>query len=445
MCVQVQVQVPLPTTALAEPSTPSDGGVQLRPRSSQQLRADTTGRARTCFLYPQGGRSTTTNSSPGGSIIKQGYIDRVKVSQRRLPRHWDRRRFACLTADGWLCLSEDEAAAVETAQDRIAAAKRTDSAHVEIVFAGGATVVRGSELSSKKNVIELTEADGRKTLMQNDEAANTDSWFEALKRTAANSRMVRGGSLPRSASSNDSATANLAQDASVRSALGRFFGTGRRPTRESLETRGIYRDEPVFGSRLSALGNEVPFFVRECTRVLGAEPHVLQPGLYRISGNLSRIQRLRLRVDQSATSESDQRRAISLEQDTDVLAGALKLFFRELRDPLLPYATYTKLLAAIENSHSRSEDVRLKTVRNVVRDEKLMPPLHLKTLSLLSRHLLHVCSHEKHNQMTATSMAIVWGPSLTWPANADHDALLQCTHVNRVIEYIISHVKQLFG
>lgn len=450
----MQLQVPVTVQVQDEQDSPTEG-VTLRPRSSQQLRLDGAGRARTCFLYPPGGRTGVNSAATGcdgGNVLKQGPLERVKVGgARRLPRHWDRQRFACLASDGRLCMSEDAAAAVETAQNPVAAAKRTDGVTVDTVFTGGALVVRGSMLSSKKNVIELTEPDGRKTLIQNDEAVTTDSWFEALSRAAAGPRLLRGGSLPRSAdgrsgSGNEATGAHsAAHDASVRSALGRFFGGGRRPTRESLETRGIYRDEPVFGSRLCALGSAaggVPFFVRECTHVLGAEPHVLQPGLYRISGNLSRIQRLRLRVDQSAASETDQRRAISLEQDTDVLAGALKLFFRELRDPLLPYAAYTKLLSAIEQS--RSEDARLKTVRQLFRDERLTPTAHVATLALLCRHLALVCSYERHNQMTATSMAIVWGPSLTWPANANQDALLQCTRVNRVIEYLITNEHRLF-
>lgn len=416
-CVCVQVEI---TAGEDEEEVP------LRRTSSNQLRQEP-GRSKTCFLYP-GPRQPQRLSA--AVVVRQGPLERVKISSgvgRRLPRSWSRRKYAVLVSDGRLFMSEDANAALESIN-------KSELLTVDSLDVNGAKISRGSTYSTKKNVIELTGMDGRLTLFQNDDGPTTDGWYEALTRIAG---PPRGGSLPRAKSMRSPGHHEVGsvQDTTVRSALGRFFSGGRRPTREALEKSGIYRDEPVFGSRLESLcagpSGTPPQFVRECTRVLGEPPHVLQVGLYRTSGNLSHIQRLRLRVDQN-----DQK-AIAEEQDSDVLAGALKLFFRELREPLIPYAAFVSLLEELAAHGGGAERVRRRI-------SKALSSAHQATLAALCRHLAHVCSYEQQNQMNAQSMAIVWGPSLTWPDDATQDAMLQCTRVNRLIEYLILNERAIF-
>lgn len=51
-------------------------------------------------------------------------------------------------------------------------------------------------------------------------------------------------------------------------------------------------------------------------------------GLYRISGNLAEVQKLRCLVDQGKYNFND--------SDIHVLTGTLKSFFREIEDPVIP-------------------------------------------------------------------------------------------------------------
>lgn len=63
-------------------------------------------------------------------------------------------------------------------------------------------------------------------------------------------------------------------------------------------------------------------------------------GLYRASGNLSQIQKIRLQVDQYKLD------VLAQEEDVHVLAGALKLFFRELKEPLIPSTFFKEAVNA---------------------------------------------------------------------------------------------------
>lgn len=128
--------------------------------------------------------------------------------------------------------------------------------------------------------------------------------------------------------------------------------------------------EPVFGSTLAAIcqheQSTVPRFIQLVTEVIESKG-LDTDGLYRVSGNLSAIQRIRCQVDQGnfttyfrktcsfqfvrSLSKSFQCRiinvdlekyvALSSEDDVHVLTGALKLFFRELSEPIFP-ATLAK-------------------------------------------------------------------------------------------------------
>ena len=94
----------------------------------------------------------------------------------------------------------------------------------------------------------------------------------------------------------------------IREKLIRFFL--RRPTMDDLFKKGIIRNEPVFGSTLRELelaansansvdgGTPVPHFVTKCIAEIEKGDLLQTDGVYRQSGNLSTVQKIRLQVRQ---------------------------------------------------------------------------------------------------------------------------------------------------
>ena len=76
----------------------------------------------------------------------------------------------------------------------------------------------------------------------------------------------------------------------------------RRPNVEELMKRGIIKNKPVFGTTLQLLARvdvHVPLFVRKCVSVIESRPEYLKTdGVYRQSGYLSVLQKIRLQIDQ---------------------------------------------------------------------------------------------------------------------------------------------------
>ena len=78
-------------------------------------------------------------------------------------------------------------------------------------------------------------------------------------------------------------------------------------------------------------------------------------GVYRQSGNLSVVQRLRLQIDQGNLAVLDS------VDDVHVLTGALKLFFRELQEPLIPWeVTYS-----VQNNSMNKYCIISKTIIDI--------------------------------------------------------------------------------
>ena len=69
-------------------------------------------------------------------------------------------------------------------------------------------------------------------------------------------------------------------------------------------------------------------------------------GLYRVPGDAAKVQKIRVEVDQVRMFEASSTLILLLQNkwtafesctDASVIAGALKLYLRELPEPLLPY------------------------------------------------------------------------------------------------------------
>lgn len=249
-------------------------------------------------------------------------------------------------------------------------------------------------------------------------------------------------SAPIVSSNSNSYTFQSAQTKSnIREKLRKFFQ--KRPTMDDLFKRGIIKNEPVFGSTLrelehSDLGEEgrrqevVPLFVRKCIQEIEKGDFLKTDGVYRQSGNLSHIQKIRLQVDQGNFA------ILETVDDVHVLTGALKLFFRELKEPLIPWDCVDKLLKA-----SSSSNKKLKLMRETL---QAMPRVHRATLKALLTHLLRVTEFKELNRMQIPNLAIVFGPTLMWPPShaTTQNMALDMMQQNIIVESLLNNLALIF-
>ncbi|KAB0390780.1 hypothetical protein E2I00_011201, partial [Balaenoptera physalus] len=246
--------------------------------------------------------------------------------------------------------------------------------------------------SSKKNVLELRSRDGSEYLIQHDSEAIISTWHKAI---AQGIQELKDPQLAQG-----SASLRLC-DSSPQTC------PPRRKVRAAAWTLGR-----VFGCALAVLcereRSQVPRFVQQCIRTVEARGLDID-GLYRISGNLATIQKLRYKVDHDERLDLDDGRW----EDVHVITGALKLFFRELPEPLFPFSHFPQFIAAISE--------RLGEVGR-----------------------MGVIEHGEQNRMSVQSVAIVFGPTLLRPETEETSMPMTMVFQNQVVELILQQCSDVF-
>ncbi|XP_066599222.1 rho GTPase-activating protein 32-like isoform X1 [Prorops nasuta] len=214
-----------------------------------------------------------------------------------------------------------------------------------------------------------------------------------------------------------------------------------RPSRRRLKQSGILK-ERVFGCDLGEhllnSGQDVPTVLTCCAEFI--ESHGLVDGIYRLSGVTSNIQRLRNAFDEDRVPalHSDE----SILQDIHSVASLLKMYFRELPNPLCTYQLYSTFVSAVQAS---TDAERLRRMRDAVRK---LPPPHYRTLEYLMRHLVRVAARGSETGMTPRNVAIVWAPNLLRCKELEVGgvAALQGVGVQAVVtEFLVCYAELIFG
>ncbi|XP_029913858.1 rho GTPase-activating protein 27-like [Myripristis murdjan] len=237
----------------------------------------------------------------------------------------------------------------------------------------------------------------------------------------------------RSASRSASGAADSDQGR-VRTKLRKFLQ--RRPTLQSVKEKGYIRDN-VFGCHLDTLchreNSTVPRFVEKCIRAVERRGLDVD-GIYRVSGNLAVIQKLRHKADHEEQLDLEDGQW----EEIHVVTGALKLFLRELPEPLFPFSSFSSFIAAIQLPDYQQ---RVSFMKDLVRSLPL--PNH-DTMELLFRHLRKVIDHKESNRMSVQSVAIVFGPTLLRPQTESANMTVHMVYQSQIVELILNEFHTVF-
>ncbi|XP_026507853.1 rho GTPase-activating protein 12 isoform X3 [Terrapene carolina triunguis] len=310
--------------------------------------------------------------------------------------------------------------------------------------------------SSKKNVIELKTRQGTELLIQSDNDVFINEWFKVLSYTISNQAVESDEAfeddVPDSPgvekqdkekdhkdskklrSMKISSSVDSSEQKKTKTKLKKFLT--RRPTLQAVREKGYIKDQ-VFGSNLTSLcqreNSSVPKFVKLC--IEHVEEHGLDvDGLYRVSGNLAVIQKLRFAVNHDEKLDLND----SKWEDIHVITGALKMFFRELPEPLFTYNHFNDFVNAIKQEPRQ----RVHAVKDLI---KQLPKPNQDTMQILFRHLKRVVENGEKNRMTYQSVAIVFGPTLLKPEKETGNIAVHTVYQNQIVELILLELNSIFG
>ncbi|CAF1053574.1 unnamed protein product, partial [Didymodactylos carnosus] len=125
-------------------------------------------------------------------------------------------------------------------------------------------------------------------------------------------------------------------------------------------------------------------------------------------------------------------------RDMNSVAGCLKLYFRELKEPLFPRDMFDSFMACIIGVES--EEKCVENLRQVV---KLLPRPIFIVMRYFFAFLNHLAEYSDENMMDGYNLASCLAPSLM-PIPEDKDQVQYLTHTIELIRTVITHHEEIF-
>eukprot|EP00954_Amorphochlora_amoebiformis_P003619 279963-Amorphochlora_amoeboformis.AAC.1 len=179
----------------------------------------------------------------------------------------------------------------------------------------------------------------------------------------------------------------------------------KRPDQKVLQKQGILKAAGVFGAPLSEVvrihGKQgLPAVIVDCVTVLRTK-HLLHEGLFRIPGNNTNIIALKQRYDYGGQVD------LNGETANDV-SGLLKLYLRDMPEPLFPWEFYDEFLNAFER---KSVDGG-QAIRYIVSS---IPEPRRRLIKYLFEYLFLLSLNSSVHKMAPRNLAICLAPNILRP------------------------------
>ncbi|KIJ65168.1 hypothetical protein HYDPIDRAFT_111063 [Hydnomerulius pinastri MD-312] len=207
------------------------------------------------------------------------------------------------------------------------------------------------------------------------------------------------------------------------------------------------RGRPTFGvdlaEQMARDHVELPSILEKCCGVI-ERYGLYSQGIYRISGMARKVSLLKERLDkdlESVNLDSDE-----WTSDINNVTSVLKLWFRELPDPLLTLNLHQGFIDAAKIENDRLRHIRL---HERVND---LPDPNYATLKYFMGHLYKISQCEADNSMSIQNLAIVFGPTLfgqisgngSISGHANGGGMADAAFQSKAIETILEHYTDIF-
>ncbi|CAG5119867.1 unnamed protein product [Candidula unifasciata] len=183
---------------------------------------------------------------------------------------------------------------------------------------------------------------------------------------------------------------------------------------------------------IEATGQEIPLVIKSCIRVINLYG-LHHQGVFRVSGAQVEISQFKNIFESGEDALADVMDA----SDINSVAGVLKLYFRELREPLFPLHLFDAL---VECAREKEMPKRVQRIKDLL--SSINRPIWI-VMRYLFAFLNHLTEYSDENMMDPYNLAICFGPTLL-PIPPDRDQVTFQSSVNEIIKIIIVHQEEIF-
>ncbi|XP_017104614.2 rho GTPase-activating protein 92B [Drosophila bipectinata] len=192
---------------------------------------------------------------------------------------------------------------------------------------------------------------------------------------------------------------------------------------------------------LTSTNREISYIVELCCCCL-LEHGLEEEGLLRVGCASTKLRRMK-----HALEAQHVKTPLPLDyQDPHVIGSILKLYLRELPEPLLTYGLYKDFIRIAERHSEAERKTEIKAILGK------LPKENYANLRYLTKFLALVQQRSVHNKMSSQNLAIVMSPNMLWPridksSNAPADYIGQVNSssaANIIVELLISQWDYFF-
>ncbi|XP_061603458.1 rho GTPase-activating protein 24 isoform X2 [Phyllopteryx taeniolatus] len=199
----------------------------------------------------------------------------------------------------------------------------------------------------------------------------------------------------------------------------------------------------IFGQKLEETvryerryGNKMaPMLVEQCADFI-RQRGLHEEGLFRLPGQANLVKELQEAFD------CGEKPLFDCNTDVHTVASLLKLYLRELPEPVVPFHKYDDFLACTKLLGKDDDDTGMKELRKLVEG---LPPVNYNLLKYICRFLDEVQSYSGVNKMSVQNLATVFGPNILRPKVEDPVAIMEGTVlVQQLMAVLIGRHDTLF-
>uniref|UniRef100_A0A8C2A833 Rho GTPase-activating protein 24 n=1 Tax=Cyprinus carpio TaxID=7962 RepID=A0A8C2A833_CYPCA len=180
----------------------------------------------------------------------------------------------------------------------------------------------------------------------------------------------------------------------------------------------------IFGQKLEETvryerryGNKMaPMLVEQCVDFI-RHWGLREEGLFRLPGQANLVKELQDAFD------CGEKPSFDCNTDVHTVASLLKLYLRELPEPVIPFCKYEEFLACTKLL-SKDQDAGMKELRRQVEG---LPPVNYNLLKYICKFLDEVQSYSGVNKMSVQNLATVFGPNILRPKVEDPVTIMEGT------------------
>ncbi|KFQ18458.1 Rho GTPase-activating protein 22, partial [Merops nubicus] len=187
--------------------------------------------------------------------------------------------------------------------------------------------------------------------------------------------------------------------------------------------------ERKYGQRLA------PLLVEQCVDFI-RERGLTEEGLFRMPGQANLVK------DLQDSFDCGEKPLFDSNTDVHTVASLLKLYLRELPEPVIPFAKYEDFLSC---GQLLSKDEGEGT-QELVKQVKKLPQANYNLLKYICKFLDEVQAHSSINKMSVQNLATVFGPNILRPKMEDPMTMMEGTSlVQHLMTVLISEQGRIFA